>query len=622
MWVTAGVVAGVLLGSAHVPAAAASVREPVVEYELAADLDATAHRVQASGRLRWWNRSAEPVAQLLLDSSGLHVTALDAAGEDLLPALVPRRDSASGATTLVPLPAPVPPGSSVTLELEYTAPLSLLGREGVLLASYWFPRVLADLGDAPMARAQRWPGGRMSGELARFRVELTVPSGWEVAGTGVEVRRDPAPSSGRERVLLAADGVRDFAWCAAPRTAWVVAEEDFDPLRDVPRAWLLDAAEVLGSSPADLELAPVRLRVLAAAGDRVSMARMLAAARAGLAWVGLWHGPYPHPQLTLVVLPARPGDPDAFAHPMLVGVPRVSGLRATAPVRWPVVESLTVHQLAYQLLEGGGAPLDSERRLIDRGLATHAELSWTAAATGDRRGARRVDRLWTRERLALAVPSWPWRLDRRPGLWLPGDGGTGSGEVRSGLVVRTLEGLVGERSFARAVRRYVERGRAGPPVGTDLITIAAEIATVDLGAFVDEVVRAEHSADWAVERVAMTRREPGGGKADALSDGGWSIELDLARPGGVSGPVEVRLRWADGREERRQWRAVEPRERWRIESATPLAEIAIDPDGVWALETRRADNYWRAEPSGLARRVARWLTAGVHLVRLGDLPWG
>jgi hypothetical protein len=23
----------------------------------------------------------------------------------------------------------------------------------------------------------------------------------------------------------------------------------------------------------------------------------------------------------------------------------------------------------------------------------------------------------------------------------------------------------------------------------------------------------------------------------------------------------------------------------------------VDPDGVWALETRRADNYWRDEPA-------------------------
>jgi hypothetical protein len=37
--------------------------------------------------------------------------------------------------------------------------------------------------------------------------------------------------------------------------------------------------------------------------------------------------------------------------------------------------------------------------------------------------------------------------------------------------------------------------------------------------------------------------------------------------------------------------------RWNIEGSERLAQVVVDPDGVWALETRRADNYWRDEPA-------------------------
>lgn len=611
-------VAVTLLGLAMAPVAPASARDVVVEYDLSADLDVAAEKLVGRGRLRWWNRTDAPVGQIRLDERALRVTSLAADGADLLQSLTTEPSRTWRPPAALQLPAAVPPGGSAVLDLEWEAPVVRLESEadaptGLMLASRWFPQVVCDLGAAKTAPASPDLEAPVRGEISRFRVDVTVPDGWELASTGIELRRERAPAAGHERVLLAADRVRDFIWCAAPRDGLAILEEDFDPLRDVPQEWLLAAVERLGVSPADLELAPVHLRVLASGDDRVSAVRALRAARASLAWIGLWHGPYPHPQLTVVVAPGRPGTPRAIDGPMLLGVPPVRGLRASPPLRWPIAEAVTVHGLARQLLHGLAAPVDARRETVDQGLAIHAELSWLAASGAG--PAWHADRLWTRERVSLVLPSWPWRLDRRP------EGRptrTTVAEARSGLVVRSMEGLVGERAFARAVRRYVELGRSGSDQAADLFTVATETSGLDLTAFVDGVVDDPIPVDWVIERVEATPRAVVSGSGSDQ----WRIEIDLARRSAAVGPVVVRLRWADGREERHLWPAHEPRAQWRLTSPTALAEVALDPDGVWVLETRRADNYWRADPSGVTARVLWWIAAGAQLLRLAELPWG
>jgi hypothetical protein len=77
----------------------------------------------------------------------------------------------------------------------------------------------------------------------------------------------------------------------------------------------------------------------------------------------------------------------------------------------------------------------------------------------------------------------------------------------------------------------------------------------------------------------------------------WLADVELARLGDFIGPVEVELTWADGASERRTWEGEERWVRWRLEGSERLAQVVVDPDGVWALETRRANNYWRDKPA-------------------------
>jgi hypothetical protein len=73
--------------------------------------------------------------------------------------------------------------------------------------------------------------------------------------------------------------------------------------------------------------------------------------------------------------------------------------------------------------------------------------------------------------------------------------------------------------------------------------------------------------------------------------------VELVRRGDFLGPVVVELSWDGGGTERRTWKGTERWVRWRIESERRLQQVVVDPDGAWALEVRRADNYWREKPA-------------------------
>ena len=92
-------------------------------------------------------------------------------------------------------------------------------------------------------------------------------------------------------------------------------------------------------------------------------------------------------------------------------------------------------------------------------------------------------------------------------------------------------------------------------------------------------------------RVAVGPEVGDGGEGES-----WLIEVELVRAGELVGEVEVELVWADGSTERRAWDGAARWKKWQLESPHRLREVIVDPDGDWALETRRADNYWRDEP--------------------------
>ncbi len=650
----------------------------VVRYVIDVRLDPATHRLSGSETIRWRNATSRPAGELRfhlylnafaspkttfmrelggreLRGAGrvrswgwTRITALRLAdGTDLLPSLeFVRPDDGNPedrTVARVPLPEPVAPGGTVELELSFEALLPrVVARTGWAgdfhLAGQWFPKLGVFTEDGWNCH-QFHANSEFFADFGSYEVTVTVPEGWVVGATGVEAAREPvAEGTDRaERVRFRAERVHDFAWCAAPADLMDVVEEEFAPSRDVPRRWLEETARLLGVSTAELDLPPVHLRLLIPHDQRRLAARMLRAARLGIAWYGLHYGPYPYPQLTIVSPPVTAREAGGMEYPTFITT-GASRFMEYPPFAWlPLIETVTIHEFGHQYFYGLLASNEFEAAWLDEGLNTYAEASCTAAAIRD----HLVPELehWPQEpllsyrmsllgsRFPITIDTFSWRFRTRRDYFT-------ASYQKTAVALATLERLLGADRFARAMRAYALAWRFRHPAPADFRAALEASLGEDLGWYFGQVFSGDADPDWAVLAVRQRRvPAPAGfawrdGEWVAAAEGEtakerrpWRVRVDVGRRTDFVGPVEIELVWEDGSRERRTW---DGRDRWtRIELESPrrLDQVVVDPDGVWALEVRRADNYWRREPArGAAHRALWWtgelLRAAAALVAL------
>ncbi len=561
-----------------------------------------------------------------------------------------------------PLPEPVPPGGAVILHVEFEARLPrVVARTGWAgdfhLVGQWFPKpgVFEDAGVRGREEAgwnchQFHASSEFYADFATWDVTVEVPEGWVLGATGVEVSREilAEGTSRYQRVTFHAAHVHDFAWTTAPESLMMVVDADFEPGRDVPDTWLAETAEQLGVPAADLELPPTRLRLIIPRSQDVLVERTLRAARLGLAWYGLKYGPWPYPQLTIVDPPVTAREAGGMEYPMFITTGGSRWMR-WAPFKWlPLVEMVTIHEFGHQYFYGLVATNEFEEAWMDEGFNSFSDASCSTDIMRD----RLVPELpyydpWTGNRLQTLGPRLPVKIDRFSWEYRTrGDYGFAS-YTKTALVLKTLEGLAGPGPFFRAMRAYVERWRFRHPGQQDFFETFNEVTGRDWTWFFDQALQGDAVPDFGVVTVRHRRvEEPegfrwtgrtweeivtdgdGNGDEDASAageaggEGPWTVEVHLGRRGEFRGPVEVELVWADGERERRTWDGQDRWVVWSEVSERRLQRVVVDPDGRWALEVRREDNYWSAEPDrGAVARRLWWMAELFRLAGLSLLPW-
>ncbi len=619
------------------------------DYRIAVELNPATHRLNAEQQIRWRNASGSATDEIYLhlylnafannrttfmreqswsDAGGdgwgwtrIDRLALDD-GTDLLAVaevVRPDDDNPDDVTLVrVRLPETVPAGGVLDLELDFTAQLPrIIARTGYQgdfhFAGQWFPKVAVLDGDRGWNAHQFHAASEFFSDFGTYRVEVTVPADWVIGASGWRIS-DEAAADGRRVVSFRAERVHDFAWAAVPSDLMVVVETDFEPGRDVPQEWLEATRDLLGRSPADLELPPLQLRLLVPSSQRGLVPRMVRAARLAVAWFGLRFGPYPYPQLTIVSPPWDARAAGGMEYPTLITT-GADPLDAWPPFSWSAdIESITVHEFGHQYFYGLLASNEFEEAWLDEGLTTYAENACLADIMAAKLAPHAVSvPVWACERLSLARAAAPLKISRFAWQYRSHRAYHAASYTKASLVLKTLEQLVGPAPMARGLRRYVERFRFAHPTGSDLVAALSDAAGDDLRWFFDQAVAGDAEADWGVLGVrqrpheavrgvawdgkywtadAAQRAEPGSGAPT------WLVEVDLIRRGEFVGPLEVELQWAGGEVERRVWSDNRRWVRWSIPSDRRLEQVALDPDGDWLLEVRRSDNYWRDEPAG------------------------
>ncbi len=646
----------------------------VASYDIEVALDPESHELTASQTVRWRNTANAATSEIWFhlylnafsnsestfmrelsnDPLGSSVTPDDewgwtritrlalADGADLMPGLRferPDDGNESDFTVVrVELPREVLPGEAVELELDFEARLpKVVVRTGFSgdfhMVSQWFPKIGVFEGEAGWNCHQFHASSEFFADFGSYRVRMRIPRGWVVGATGEQISREPVGTD--DVVEFRARDVHDFAWTTSPPSLMSAFEVEFDPGRHVPMVWLERAGEQLDLGAAALELPPMTIRFLVPQTQGILIPRMIRATRLSIAWFGLYFGPYPHAQLTVVSPPPGAERAGGMEYPTLITT-GASRLDASPVLSWRKrIESVTVHEMGHQYFQGLLASNEFEAAWLDEGLTTWAENRCLSDMVADGLVPEiRFAEFWGMERVRASFEHLPVIIDRPNWERRRLMDSFFATYAKPALAVRTLEGIFGEDRVMRAIRAYVAEHRYDHPTGLDLQHALENSLGEDLAWFFDSVIRGDLIPDWAVLSVrhhwvrpakGMVWRDGGWHEIDDEDDPGqWRIEIDLGRFTDLIGPVEVELKWEGGRVERRIWDGRDRWVRWIEESPELVIEVVVDPDAAWALETRRADNYWRNEHWSREPVDAGplwWLDGALRMVSFFVVPW-
>ena len=517
---------------------------------------------------------------------------------------------------VVDLPAPVAPGETVEVDLEWRAKVPrTFARTGFrgdfFFIAHWFPKL-------GVLEAEGWnchqfhAGTEFFSDYGDYDVAITLPDRFVVGATGREVSRQPVEGARTEHRYRQED-VHAFTWTASP---------DFIEV--------LDRFDVAG-------LPAVDLRLLIQPEHRRQAERHLHATKATLETYGSWYGPYTYDHLT-VVDPAYGSGAGGMEYPTLF----TSGTRLFNPFGGGSPEGVTVHEAGHQFWYGLVGNNEFEHAWLDEGLNTYSTNRTMQETYGPRRYVWRFFRpAGTRERgfFAVLLPGFGYsrspqdnrvgryrklaEIDRQdtPSFRYHPAGGSALSYSKTALWLGTLERWLGWERLQPAMARFFEAWRFGHPGPEDFFTALEEGTGENLGWFFDQVFRSSERFDYAIDSAsseAIEVRGYVGGEneewvlvsGDSTEAPRYRSEVVVRRHGGGIFPVELLLVFDDGSERRLSWSG---EERWRLfveESDSPLRHAVVDPDDILLLDLDRTNNSRVLEPqeSGVAARWAsRWM---------------
>jgi hypothetical protein len=542
---------------------------------------------------------------------GIDLRSLRVGGAELLPRLTYEApddgNTADRTLARVVLPAPVPPGGRIAIDVAFTARLpKAYARTGYagdyFLVGQWFPKLAVY---EPPGTRGRVTGGwnahqfhadsEFYADFGRYRASLTVPAGFVVGATGVLVERTDN-GDGTVTHVYAQGGVHDFAWTASRR--FVEIRRRFVAAKEVSAREYAEAAARLDRPVEAMRLGDVEIRLLLQPAHRPQAERYLEAARRAIEAFGLAYGPYPYPTLTIVDPPLDAIGTGGMEYPTFFTA-------GTAPIfnAWPFAglrepEIVVVHEFAHQYFQGMVASNEFEEAWLDEGIGSFATDRFLDTWLGADRSLGEIAglRLGTLDLERYAYHRGRGREAIRQPSWSYDDGYAFNSYDRPALALRTLERLVGERTMARILRTYVERWRFRHPSSDDFYAVASEVAGRDLQPFFRQ----------AFESPAVVDYEVGG-----ISRANGSTSVTVRRSGDLRIPVTVAFKFAGRAPERRTWDGVATFTRFTFDRPDRLEWVDVDPDRNVALDVAWLNNgrITGGDRRPAAAMTSRWLLA-------------
>jgi hypothetical protein len=516
----------------------------------------------------------------------IEVTAIKVGGNDRTATkrfIAPDDDNPDDQTVMaVPLTEPIEPGATATIEIEWSAhvprPFARTGAIGdFFFIVQWFPK-LGVLQDDGWTCHQFHASTEFFSDFGVYDVSLTVPGGWPLGATGVEVKRY-ANTDGTTTYRYYQEDVHDFAWTTSPD--YIERRARFE----------------------HPQLPAVEMRLLLQPEHAAQAERHFDATRATLKYYGEWFGPYPYGHITIID-PAFQSGAGGMEYPTLF----TAGTRWLAPARVTTPEGVTVHEAGHQFWYGMVANNEFQDAWMDEGLNTYSTARAIAQVYDPNYLALRYfggfvpwvfsDIVLSREtegnRLAgyrrdaeSDVPSMP------SFRYFPSTGGSITYN-KTALWLNTMERWLGWPAMQRILSTYFERWKFRHPTPNDFFDVVNEVAGRDLGWFFDQVYRSSNVFDYGVQDLKSER------------DGGqYRTRLIVHRYGEAIFPVEVVVTFRNGDRVTERW---EGTDRWKLytyDRPSQVLSAQVDPNRVLLLDVTYTNNSKTLEPQG-GRAATKW----------------
>lgn len=549
---------------------------------------------------------------------------------------------------VVPLPAPVAPGETVGVELEWRSKIPrTFARTGFrgdyFFIAHWFPKLGVFEGPVGWANPQFHANTEFYSDYGSYDVEITVPSDFVVGATGrrADEGDGAADGDGFKTLRFVQEDVHGFAWTASP---------DFQ----------LERRRFQENG-----LPPVEVTLLYQPEHAHQVDRHFDATFAALKHYGTWYGPYPYEQLT-VVDPVWGSGSGGMEYPTLF----TCGTRLFNPFGGGSPEGVTIHEAGHQFWYALVGNDEFEHAWIDEGLNTFSTARTYQEAYGERGlvvryleppGARwdgflaRLVPSVTFDRAVFGNRLNRYRPDARSDVpatptwrYFPGTASNIT-YAKTSLWLHTLERHLGWDVLQEILSTFFHSYRFRHPEPEDFFTVANAVAEKRTGQrlewFFDQVYRDNAVFDYAVTEVRskLVRLEgwveEGGSpeiggelvyrSGDEEEDGdggdgdedGEDVEDAESEPvirsevlvqrlqDGVF-PVDVLLVFEDGTEIRRHWNGQGTWKLFTHEGPSKLRHAVVDPERVLLLDIDVTNNSRRLEPAsplGAAKWASKWM---------------
>ncbi|MBK9314967.1 MAG: M1 family metallopeptidase [Acidobacteria bacterium] len=595
-------------------------------------------------------------------------------GEDLtskIEFIHPDDDNADDQTVIrVPLSKPLGPGEKITLDIKFKARLPrVFARTGYwgqfAMVAQWFPKLgVWESGGERRRQLAGWnchqfhANSEFYADFGTYDVKINVPGIYrgKVGATGV-LKSESTGGNGTVTYRFVQENVHDFAWTLDP--GYLVLKRTFKAGEQVSEAELKEWSDRLKLPVDQIRLTDVEVTLLLQPEHNQQADRHFAAAFNAIKHFGLWYGAYPYDTLTIVDPPYNAGGAGGMEYPTLI----------TAGTSWRAgrdqnPEQVIVHEYGHQYWYGLVASNEFEESWLDEGFNTYSTAKVLKKAYGPQVLPLRVaglpifhlpveiphpleDRIVTLRggfQDPILTPTWKFYDFLSYGL---------NSYSRTGLVMATLEGYLGEETMARVMRQYHQKWRYRHPTSADFFETVNSVSGRDMTWFFDQFVKGSGTLDYEIVEAESEKApiptgifDENGRKVEIKPDGdnqtgrAYQSTVTIRRDGEAWFPVELLLTFQDrtsikarpvsvsdgiiqyqfndsrtGRQWIDSWSIADRWKRLKVTTPSPLQTVQIDPDRKVLLDSSLTNNSWTsANAAGAAIRWGSGLMFWVQLL--------